>query len=56
MIYSLDLREAVISYINNGGSKIEAMRIFNISRATLYRWFGMNGRFLPKSDKPPLLK
>ena len=42
MTYSLDLREAVISYINNGGSKIEAMRIFNISRATLYRWSGMD--------------
>lgn len=42
MTYSLDLREAVISYINNGGSKVEATRLFNISRNTLYRWLGMD--------------
>jgi len=38
MTYSLDLREAAISYINNGGSKIKAARLYNISRNTLYRW------------------
>ncbi len=47
MTYSIDLREAVISYINNGGSKSEAVRIFNISRDTLYRWLGM-GDLRPK--------
>ncbi len=36
------MREAVISYINNGGSKVEAARIFNISRNTLYRWLSMD--------------
>lgn len=42
MTYSLDLRETVISYINNGGSKVEAARLFNISRNTLYKWLGMD--------------
>jgi len=47
MTYSLDLRETVLSYINNGGSKVEAARLFNISRNTLYRWLGMDD-LLPK--------
>ena len=40
MTYSIDLREAAISYVSNGGSKVEASRIFNVSRNTLYRWLG----------------
>jgi len=42
MTYSLDLREAAISYIKNGGSKIEASRLFGFSRSTLYRWLEMD--------------
>ena len=38
MTYSLDLREAALSYIKNGGSKVEASRLFGFSRNTLYRW------------------
>ena len=42
MTYSIDLREAAISYINNGGSKVKASQIFGFSRNTLYRWLGSN--------------
>jgi putative transposase len=38
MSYSIDLREKVIKFIENGGSIIEAARIFDISRPTIYRW------------------
>jgi putative transposase len=38
MTYSLDLREKVVFFISDGGSKSEAMRIFNLSRDTIYRW------------------
>lgn len=40
MTYSLDLREAAISFINNGGSKVKACQVFGITRTTLYRWLG----------------
>jgi transposase len=38
MTYSLDLRRRVLSFIEEGGSQREAMRIFKISRNTMYRW------------------
>jgi len=41
MTYSYDLREKAIKYIEEGGSKSEAVRIFGVSRGTLYRWIGM---------------
>ena len=49
MTYSIGLREAAISYINNGGSKVDAARIFNISRNTLYRWLRMDDLHPQKS-------
>lgn len=38
MTYSIDLRETVMSFISDGGSKSEAVRLFKISRDTIYRW------------------
>lgn len=38
MTYSLDLRKKVLSFVSDGGSKSEAVRLFKISRDTLYRW------------------
>jgi len=38
MTYSIDLRERAISYVNQGGSKAEAARLFKINRQTLYNW------------------
>ena len=42
MTYSIDLREAALSYIKNGGSKVEACRLYGCSRDTLYRWLRMD--------------
>lgn len=42
MTYSIDLREAALSYINNGGSRVEASRLFGCTRNTLHRWSKMD--------------
>ncbi|MBC6477933.1 MAG: IS630 family transposase [Hormoscilla sp. GM7CHS1pb] len=38
MSYSLDLRQKVITYLENGGSITKAAKILGIGRATIYRW------------------
>ena len=38
MPYSLDLRQKVISYVENGGRVTEATKVFGIGRSTIYRW------------------
>ena len=38
MAYSLDLRKKVINYLENGGSPSEASKIFQVGRASIYRW------------------
>jgi putative transposase len=38
MSYSIDLRERVITFIEQGGSKVDASVIFGVSRPTIYSW------------------
>jgi len=38
MPYSLDLRQKVINFVENGGTITEAAHIFRIGRASIYRW------------------
>lgn len=38
MAYSLDLRQKVIDYIENGGRVTKAAQVFGIGRASIYRW------------------
>lgn len=38
MSYSLDLRKKVIAFIEDGGNITKASKIFNVGRATIYRW------------------
>lgn len=40
MTYSLDIRKRAVSYVNQGGSKAEAARLFGVGRQTLYNWLG----------------
>ena len=39
MTYSIDLRQRVVDYVERGGSKVAAARVFNVSRGTIYNWF-----------------
>ena len=38
MSYSEDLRERVIEFVRDGGSKTEAAKRFSVSRAIIYIW------------------
>ena len=38
MSYSLDLRQKVITYLENGGYITKVAKIFGIGRTTIYRW------------------
>jgi transposase len=38
MSYSMDLRSRVIGFLESGGSKVEAARIYSVSERTVYRW------------------
>lgn len=38
MSYSEDMRCAAIRFIDGGGSKVEAARVYGVSRSTVYEW------------------
>jgi putative transposase len=38
LAYSEDLRERVVGYVRDGGSKTKAAKLFSVSRAIIYVW------------------
>ena len=38
MPYSLDFRQKVINFVENGGTITKAAHTFGIGRASIYRW------------------
>jgi transposase len=50
--YALDLRERVVKFIHNGGSKMEAARRFDLGRRTVYRYLAAahQGALAPKKS------
>jgi putative transposase len=40
MSYSIDLRKKVVDYVENGGRIAQAVGIFQVVVATIYRWLG----------------
>lgn len=49
MTYQTPHRLAVLSFLEEGGSKVEASRIFKVSRETIYRWLRLDDI----APKPP---
>lgn len=52
--YSIDLRTRVVKYIEEGGKKTEASRIFQINRGTIHRWineYKEKGGIKPRTRK-----
>jgi transposase len=61
MSYGIDLRERVVAFVREGGSKAEAVRRFRVSRKCIYNWLGCltlepkkHGRRRRKLDWPKL--
>ena len=48
MAYSRDLRERVVLFVNNGGSKSEASKRYNVHRQTVYNWFQLGSDLSPR--------
>ena len=52
MAYSIDLRKRVLDFIENGGSKVEASKLFNISRDIIYKWQNAPDPLVSKKPGP----
>ncbi len=52
MAYSTDLRKSTLDFINKGGSKTAAERIFGISRRTIYNWLEAEDPFTYQKPGP----
>ena len=50
--YALDLRQRVVKFVNDGGSKMEAARRFDLGRRTVYRYLAaaQRGTLAPKQS------
>ena len=52
MAYSSDLRTRVLQFIENGGSKTEAAKRFNVGRTAIYRWLNAKDPLTPGKPGP----
>ncbi|MBL8259851.1 MAG: helix-turn-helix domain-containing protein [Candidatus Competibacteraceae bacterium] len=52
MSYSTDLRRAVLGYLEKGGGKTAAARLFGVSRATIYSWVSRGERLEARRPGP----
>ena len=51
MTYSVDYRRRVISFVNEGGSKLEAARLFKVNHNTIYAWLQRGEDLSPRPAK-----
>ncbi len=48
MSYSIDYRRRVISFVKEGGSKLEAARVFKVNPDTIYEWLKRGEDLTPR--------
>lgn len=53
MSYTLDLRDRVIKFIEEGGKKVDAARIFGVCRFSIYSWLTKKAETGTVKDDPP---
>ena len=51
MSYSIDYRRRAISFIEEGGSKAQAARLFKVHPSTIYEWWGRRTDLSPRPAK-----
>ena len=51
MAYGIDYRRRVISFVNEGGSKLEAARLFKVHPETVYEWLKRGKDLKPRVAK-----
>lgn len=52
MAYSEDLKQRVLGYVRQGGSRNEAARVFRIARCTVYVWLAQPADHVPGKPGP----
>ena len=56
MSYSIDYRRRVMSFIKEGGSKLEAARVFKVNPDTIYEWLKRGEDLSPRPAKTRMRK
>ena len=51
MAYGIDYRRRVIAFVNEGGSKLEAARLFKVHPDTIYEWLKRGKDLSPRPAK-----
>ena len=51
MAYGIDYRRRVISFVQEGGSKLEAARLFKVHPDTIYEWLKRGEDLAPRPAK-----
>ena len=51
MAYSIDYRRRVVAFVKEGGSKLEAARLFRVHPETVYEWLKRADDLSPRSAK-----
>lgn len=51
MAYGIDYRQRVITFVKEGGSKLEAARLFKVHPDTIYEWLKRGDDLSPRPAK-----
>ena len=51
MAYGIDYRRRIITFVNEGGSKLEAARLFKVHPDTIYEWLKRGDDLSPRPAK-----
>ncbi|MYF99607.1 hypothetical protein F4212_10845, partial [Candidatus Poribacteria bacterium] len=56
MVYSPDLRKRILDFVEAGGKKSEASRLFSVARSTIDRWLAADNPFAIRKTGPKKMR